>query len=96
MQIEGHANLGHLSYCTNIHAGEAWPWPDVIASLHQCVPSIKQTVSPNGPFGIGLRLGATAATALQTPAAMEEMLAFLADHQCYVFTLNGFLFTGRR
>ncbi|MBX2823610.1 MAG: metabolite traffic protein EboE [Gammaproteobacteria bacterium] len=88
MQIDGHANLGHLSYCTNIHAGEAWP--DVIASLRECVPPIKQSLSPEGAFGIGLRLGAAAVNALQSPAAMQEMLAFLQEHDCYVFTLNGF------
>jgi len=90
MQIYGHTHLGHLTYCTNIHAGEAWP--DVISSLRRCVPAIKQAVSPGAAFGIGLRLGASAADALLSPVVMQELQAFLRDNNCYVFTLNGFPF----
>ena len=31
---------GHLTYCTNIHAGESWP--DHFAAIKQNFPSIKK------------------------------------------------------
>lgn len=88
MLISGHENLGHLSYCTNIHAGEEWS--DIMASLRQCVPAIKQSVSPDHSFGIGLRLGAAAADAMMVEANFVELENFLAEFDCYVFTINGF------
>ncbi len=45
---------GHLTYCTNIHAGESWP--DHFAALRQNFPAIKNEVSPDAPMAIGLRL----------------------------------------
>ena len=54
--------FGHLNYCTNIHAGESWE--DHFAQLQEHIPVIKQAVSPNGPFGIGLRLSNKASIAL--------------------------------
>jgi hypothetical protein len=47
-------SLGHLSYCTNIHAGESWN--EHFESLERNIPLIKAKVSPAHPFGIGLRL----------------------------------------
>ena len=47
MQLSaGGRQLGHLTYCTNIHAGEAWP--DLKASLAQHLPLIKAGTSPDG------------------------------------------------
>ncbi len=89
--------LGQLTYCTNIHAAEHWP--DVLAGLQAHLPDIKQSVSPDAPFGVGLRLAASAAKALQDPAAFADLNAVLEDNGCYVFTINGFpygAFHGRR
>ncbi len=88
MQLRDHERLGHLSYCTNIHAGETWP--DVITSLRTCLPPIKAAVCPAHRFGVGLRLGASAAKALGQRAAMNELKEFLEDGGYYVFTINGF------
>jgi len=44
----------HLTYCTNIHAGESWQ--AIRASLDEHVPAIKAAVAPNQPMGVGLRL----------------------------------------
>ena len=88
MQFDGHEHLGHLSYCTNIHAGETWP--DVISSLQTHLPSIKAKFCPGKPFGVGLRLGASAAQALVRPEALAELKRFLEDGDYYVFTINGF------
>jgi sugar phosphate isomerase/epimerase len=87
----------HLTYCTNIHAGESWP--EVRAALSEHLPEVKRQVAPDRPFGVGLRLSAIAAQALREPTALAELKALLATTDCYVFTINGFPygpFHGRR
>jgi sugar phosphate isomerase/epimerase len=87
----------HLTYCTNIHAGETWR--DVRASLAAHVPRIKARVSPHAPMGLGLRLSAIAAEELAKPTELQEFRGFLASHGLYVFTINAFPygpFHGRR
>jgi hypothetical protein len=78
----------HLTYCTNIHAGETWD--EVRGSLEAHVPQIKAQVAPDKAFGIGLRLSAIAAEALSAPEVLGAFRAYLADHDCYVFTINAF------
>lgn len=85
MQLAG--ALGHLTYCTNIHAAEHWP--DVRAGLEAHLPDIKRTFSPGSPMGVGLRLAASAARTLEDPARLDELRALLGDDY-YVFTINGF------
>ncbi len=41
-------------------------------------------------MGVGLRLSAVAAEALDAPDALEALRDFLASEQLYVFTINGF------
>ena len=87
----------HLTYCTNIHAGESWG--EVRTSLESHLPRIKATVSPDAPLGLGLRLSAIAAEALSAPAALDEFRAFLSSQGLYAFTINAFPygpFHGRR
>lgn len=81
-------DLGELTYCTNIHAGE--PLDEVMATLARYVPGIKAEVSGLAPFGVGLRLGHAAADALGDPAKLAALQRFLADAGCHVVTLNGF------
>lgn len=78
----------HLTYCTNIHAGETWD--EVLAAVRTHVVAVKQRVCPDRPFGVGLRLSAAAARQLAEPETLLAFQAFLAAHQLYVFTLNGF------
>jgi len=80
-------DLGHLTYCTNIHAGE--PLEEVMASLARHLPAIKAQVAGARPFGVGLRLGNAAASSLRDPAAMARLKRF-AEGGYYVFTINGF------
>ncbi len=82
------AALGHLSYCSNIHAGESWE--DVLNNLRTHIPIIKSRLSPNHPFGLGLRLSAEAAQELAKPSAIADLREFLNQENCYVFTINGF------
>ncbi len=88
MLVNSDQSLGHLTYCTNIHAAETWP--DVIAGLRRHLPEIKAKVSPIHPLGVGLRLAAKAAEALCDPATFSELQEFLNEGGYYVFTLNGF------
>lgn len=81
-------NGAHLSYCTNIHAGESWP--EVFESLQQyCIP-LKATLSPDRPFGIGLRLSNESSEVLAQPAVLAEFQQWLQENGLYVFTMNGF------
>lgn len=82
------AGHGHLTYCTNIHPGESWD--EIRTNLGRYLPLVKQRVSPDAPFGVGLRLSGAAARALRDPEAMREFCAFLRDRGLYVFTINGF------
>ncbi|MCX6218680.1 metabolite traffic protein EboE [Spirosoma sp.] len=84
--------LGHLGYCTNIHAGETWT--DHFAALQQAIPALKQRLSPDAPFGIGLRLSNAASEELEIPENLIAFQHWLAENECYVFTMNGFPFGG--
>lgn len=81
-------DLGQLTYCTNIHKGESWA--QTLAALRENVPAIRRDVAGDAPFGIGLRLSAQAAHDLADPVSLNELKAFLAEHNAYVFTINGF------
>src|SRR5580698_6703479 len=76
----------HLTYCTNIHAGESWR--DIRASLDEHVPAIKSSVAPNQPMGIGLRLSGEAAAAAREPEALASFRDQLTKLGAYVFTIN--------
>ena len=89
MQFPGRPELGHLTYCTNIHPGETWP--EVLAQLKWNFAAIHAEVAPDRPLGLGLRLGAPAAQTLkQDRAALGELKSFLSAENGYVFTINGF------
>ena len=80
----------HLTYCTNIHAGESWP--DIRAGLDAHVPAIKAAAAPDRPLGIGLRLSGQAAAAARAPDAIAAFCDQLARLGAYVFTINAFPF----
>lgn len=88
MHLASGRDLGHLTYCTNIHAGE--PLDEVMASLARHLPAIKRQVAGEQPFGVGLRLGHAAASSLREPGALARLKRFLAEGGYYVFTINGF------
>ena len=80
----------HLTYCTNIHAGQSWQ--EIRASLDEYVPAIKSTVAPSQPMGIGLRLSGEAAAVARQPEALASFRDQLAVLGAYVFTINAFPF----
>ena len=83
---------GHLTYCSNIHPGEKWS--DHFEKLKENIPAIKKHVSPSEPFGIGLRLANAASLELRKQENLEEFIDWLAENNCYVFTMNGFPYGG--
>lgn len=78
----------HLTYCTNIHPGEQWS--EVASALKRYLPDLKRHVSPNDPFGVGLRLSNQAATTLLQGDRLSRFHEWLQSNGLYVFTLNGF------
>jgi hypothetical protein len=87
-----HTHFGHLSYCTNIHPGERWE--EHFAALQEFIPAIKKEVSPDQPFGIGLRLSNAASLDLMQGNCLQTFSQWLSQHDCYVFTINGFPYGG--
>ncbi|RPE12909.1 xylose isomerase [Chitinophaga lutea] len=84
--------FGHLSYCSNIHAGENWG--EHFSQLKKYIPAVKAQVQPDAPFGIGLRLSNLASLELSKEPALEEFRDWLTTNDCYVFTMNGFPYGG--
>ena len=82
------AGACHLTYCTNIHAGETWQ--EVRQNLGTYLPAAKAALAPDVAFGVGLRLSAAAAESLADDEVRREFKTFLAAEELYVFTLNGF------
>ena len=51
---------------------------------------MKHRVSADAPYAIGLRLSNRAATELSNPAELERFKRWMDEHDCYLFTINGF------
>src|SRR6187402_2628487 len=80
----------HLAYCTNVHPGE--DWAQTFCSLTEHTLKVKERVQPRGRYAIGLRLSDRAASELSEPATLQAFRRWLEEHDCYVFTINGFPF----
>lgn len=78
----------HLTYCTNIHPGQ--DWKSTFESIKSHIPGIKQEVSKEQPFGLGLRLSNKASEELDLGDNMTHFKSWLHDNNLYVFTMNGF------
>lgn len=79
----------HLTYCLNIHSGEAWA--DALAAIQEKTALVHQFVAPDQWFGLGLRLGAQAVNDLaDDPVARRAALDVFAEHQLYPFSVNAF------
>ncbi|MBT3668353.1 MAG: metabolite traffic protein EboE [Opitutae bacterium] len=77
-----------LAYCTNVHRGSTWE--ETFHTLETYVLKVKKLVCPHERFAIGLRLSANAAKSLANPKTLLTFQHWLNDHDCYVFTINGF------
>lgn len=78
----------HISYCTNIHPGQ--DWEATFGALKQHVTHIRREVSPEDPFGLGLRLSDRASRELGLGNTLEGFRNWLQENDLYVFTMNGF------
>lgn len=78
----------HFTYCSNIHSGEEWG--DHFKQLKLHLPKLKSRLSPNAPFGVGLRLSAKAALELKKGSTLEDFRNWLDSEDLYLFTINGF------
>ncbi len=87
MELPGHSPK-HLTYCLNIHSGETWP--QTFAAVRRFATAVRERVSPDAPFGLGLRLSARAAAGLAGARQLAEFAGFLQRNRFYVFTVNGF------
>jgi len=85
-------SFGHLTYCTNIHAGESWK--DHFEALKKNFPAIKEKISPNNAMGIGLRLSNEASIDLSNEENLDDFKKWLREQDAYVFTMNGFPYGG--
>jgi sugar phosphate isomerase/epimerase len=76
-----------ITYCTNIHPGESWAEISAAVRLH--TPVVKQRISPDTPFPIGLRLSGRAAHEIN-PNEAAEFHRWCTEQGFYVATVNGF------
>jgi len=86
MKLPG--NLGHLTYCLNIHATQTFD--DVQAALDGPVAAVKSAVSPDAPFAVGLRFSGEALDELADPAKRAGLKTQLEAHDFQGLTVNGF------
>jgi hypothetical protein len=78
----------HLTYCTNIHPANGWA--AVQESLRAHAPALKARLSPDAPFGIGLRLSGAESAELLSGDRLARFRSWLDAEGLYVFTLNAF------
>lgn len=83
---------GHLTYCSNIHPGEKWD--DHFETLKANLPYIKAELSPDQPFGLGLRIANEASVELMKPEKLAAFKNWLTEQDIYVFVINGFPYGG--
>jgi hypothetical protein len=78
-----------ITYCTNIHPSHTWPETRRQVLAH--IPRIKQAVSPDDAFAVGLRLSNRAACELDDLEA-GRFAGWCDVSGCYIATINGFPF----
>ena len=86
MKLPG--DLGHLTYCLNIHATQTWC--DVESALNGPVAAVKAAVSPDAPFAVGLRFSGEALEELADPAKRKALKVLMNGHDFHGITVNGF------
>ncbi|MBB5233996.1 metabolite traffic protein EboE [Deinococcus budaensis] len=77
-----------LTYCTNIHPSAGMG--EVRANLERYAVPLRARLSPDAPFGVGLRLSGPESAELLEGTALADFRSFLDERGLYVFTLNGF------
>jgi hypothetical protein len=78
----------NLTYCTNIHTGDSWD--EVFHSLSEHALALKNRLSPEQPFPIGLRLSDRASRELLAANRLAEFIEFQKGAGLFVQLLNGY------
>lgn len=81
-------DLGHLTYCLNIHATQTWD--DVRAALEGPVAAVKAAISPDAPFAVGLRFSGEALDELTDPNKRRALKSLMDQSGFHGITVNGF------
>ncbi|AWV98202.1 metabolite traffic protein EboE [Arcticibacterium luteifluviistationis] len=81
----------HLSYCSNIHAGESWT--ATFENLKKYTTKVRDGLKTES-FGIGLRLSNEASLELSEGDNLAVFKDWLVSENMYVFTINGFPYGG--
>lgn len=84
------SGAAHLTYCLNVHPAETWE--ETFDSIKTYALQVRDAVAPGVMFGLGLRISYKAAVTLEDVSKLTELKEFLAEHDLYVFTINGFPF----
>jgi sugar phosphate isomerase/epimerase len=77
-----------VTYCTNIHPGESLG--EIREGLARHGRKVRQALSPEGLFPLGLRLSGQASLELEEGDAARQMGTWLRENGFYVVTINGF------
>jgi len=89
MRINKHQ--AHLTYCSNIHAGESWT--ATFSNLKEYTTKIRNGLTSE-IFGIGLRLSNEASLESLEGDNLNNFKFWLESENMYVFTINGFPYGG--
>lgn len=81
-------DLGHLTYCMNIHPAETWQ--EVRRALLGPVADVKQAVAPDIRFDVGLRLSGQAVEDLSNPEKRAQIKEIYRANDYGAITVNGF------
>ena len=86
MRLDG--DLGHLTYCLNIHPAETWQ--EVKGALVGPVEKVKQAVAPDIRFDVGLRLSGQAVDDLGDADNRGQLKEIFRVNDYGAITVNGF------
>lgn len=78
----------HLTYCLNVHSGITLA--EVEQNIADYVMPLKARLSPDAPFGVGLRLAGKASEEALDGDNLSALRELLESNDLYVFTMNGF------
>jgi len=76
-----------ITYCTNIHPAESWQ--EIFGAVRRFAPLVKDRISPESPFPLGLRISGRAAGEMSMEDA-GNFHAWCRENNFYVTTINGF------
>jgi hypothetical protein len=79
---------GLVTFCTNIFPGKNWE--EHFSILRRNLPVIKEEITPEQPFGIGLYLSNKASLELNQKEKRASFQKWLKKQGFYVFGINGF------